>query len=95
MIESAPTMPPGPVINEILFEIDVESDGGDQLAAPIDLQVTYAADAVPQAERGRLVLGFFDGTRWSPLPEQTAEQAVNRVSAKASEVGIYALYRQP
>lgn len=64
-------------------------------AAPLDVQITYAAGAIPVDQRARLTIGYFDGRAWTPLPEQTVEQAVARVSATLTKEGIYALYRKP
>lgn len=87
--------PPGPVVNDIIFQLAVDPTDGTAMPESLDLQVTYSLDAVPAAERGTLVVGFFDGQVWSPLPDQTATPASGRITATVSEVGSYALYRRP
>lgn len=87
--------PPGPVIDDTLFEINVEVRNGRELSSPLDLQVVYAVNAVPPAERSTLKLGFFDGRNWSAVREQTADQAARRISGKITEGGTFGLYRQP
>ena len=87
--------PPGPIVNDTLFQLDVEVRNGRELTSPLDLQVTYAPNAVPPDQRNTLKLGFFDGKNWAPVPEQTSDEAARRISARVSEGGIFGLYRQP
>ena len=67
----------------------------DKLPKPIRIQVTYPPDAVPPPERERLTLGFLDGTKWEPLPDQTAEPPTMRISAMTDRTGVFALYVKP
>jgi hypothetical protein len=88
-------LPPGPVVDEIAFRLDGSPNDAGALPSPVTLQVSYPADAVPVADRGRLVLGFLEGSTWSPVPDQEADLAAGRISATIDRVGVYALYREP
>lgn len=87
--------PPGPVIAETVFELTASGGDPRMLPAPLDLTATYPADAVPQAERGRVGLAYLDGSTWRPLPDQRPDPATTQVSATVDRAGVYALYRQP
>lgn len=87
--------PPGPITSEIIFRLGVEPSDMAALPAPLALQVTYTAAGTQAGEQGRPVLGYFDGQRWAPVPNQSADVAANRVSADVTRTGVYALYRQP
>lgn len=87
--------PPGPVVAEIIFRLDVTPSPGQSLPKPVNLQVTYPSGAVPPPDREQLTIGYLDGTEWKPVPEQTNQPSANRVTAMVDRPGVYALYRQP
>ncbi|MGE3272647.1 MAG: hypothetical protein AB7P40_28155, partial [Chloroflexota bacterium] len=78
-VPSVPQAPPGQVVDNILFRVSVESEDTRE-TLPLRVQIAYAAAAVPSDQRGDLVIGYFDERTWSPVAEQTVEQAVSRVS---------------
>jgi hypothetical protein len=83
------------MVDQTAFRVETAPGGTEQLPGPVTLQVTYPPDAVPPVERGRLVLGFLDGSAWAAVPDVVAEPAVMRMSARVNRSGVYALYRQP
>src|SRR3954454_1695731 len=87
--------PPGPIVANIIGRLDAAPTSGDRLGGEVEIQVTYPANAVPPADRGKLALGRFNGTAWEKLQDQNADQAGNRITARTDRTGIYALYRQP
>jgi len=87
--------PPGPIVDAIIFRLEVRSSDGAALPAPVGVQVMYAQNAVPAAERSRITLGALDGQTWAPLPDQEAEPTTGRIATELSRAGVYALYRQP
>jgi hypothetical protein len=76
-----------------MFRLDASPGDGTMLSNQIEVQVTYRPDAVPPAERGRLVLGRLEDRTWEPVPAQKAEPNTNRVTAMVDRIGLYALYR--
>jgi hypothetical protein len=87
--------PPGPIVGEIRFRLDAAPGNGAPLPGKLELQVTYPPDAVPPAERDRLVLGHLDGERWEPLPDLRAEPAASRITVETDLTGVFGLYRRP
>jgi hypothetical protein len=92
---AAVLLPPGPVVEEISFRLDSSPNDAGALPNPVSVQVSYPVDAVPVADRGRLILGHLEGATWSPVPDQGADQAAGSIAATIDRVGVYALYREP
>jgi hypothetical protein len=87
--------PPGEIVSETIFRLDVPPGGSPALRDQVELAVTYPPGAIPPAERGRLVLAYLDGSHWERLPDQEADPSTTRVTAKIDRAGVYALYRRP
>jgi hypothetical protein len=93
----AGSVPPSPssVVGGTLFRLGINPSDGNNLKGTVDLRLTYPGEAVPSADRGRVALGYLDGSNWTILPDQTSEPATTSVSAKTDRAGVYALYLKP
>ena len=92
---AAVLLPPEPVVDEIAFRLDGSPNDAGALPHPVTLEVSYPVDAVPVADRDRLILGYLEGATWSSVPDQEADLAASRIAATIDRVGVYALYREP